>query len=347
MDHAHVIDPFGWLNDRRSRAVAIAGICKNAGKTTLLNHFLVSSKMHPRGVFTTGIDGEDEDTVYRIAKPKVGLNAGDIFCCDTKTLDLHGSSLSVLDELPQSDRSRKLWLAKTETPLQTEITGPSTVSAQVFLLQLMLQLGAQQVFIDGSLDRKSITLSADIDAVAMLIGANYGSLQNIIGELKRLLILNQMTVYITLEKDSRMRSDLLSAESVCVLQKGKWTPTQLKSLIGTENLAKEFEEREPEALYIPGALTDAAFLAFAKWFHPLNIPLIFRHPECLKLSLTKLERCMQQFCPSVLIPYQIRSFVLNSLSLESNQYNADEFRTKLRREFPLLDLPDIKEIVHA
>ena len=56
--------PWSWISRDDIRIIAIAGICKNAGKTSLLNAILGAKPDISFGVLSTGIDGEDLDTVF-------------------------------------------------------------------------------------------------------------------------------------------------------------------------------------------------------------------------------------------------------------------------------------------
>ncbi|MBN2830448.1 MAG: hypothetical protein JXR56_09030, partial [Candidatus Cloacimonetes bacterium] len=51
--------------------VAITGLSKNAGKTSLLNWLIRSFPDYRYGITTTGRDGEEKDLVFGTDKPKV------------------------------------------------------------------------------------------------------------------------------------------------------------------------------------------------------------------------------------------------------------------------------------
>jgi len=325
-------------------AIAIVGICKNAGKTSLLNHLLALRGEQVWGVFSTGIDGEETDTVFKIPKPRVRLGPGIIFCCDTPILDSHGSSVSVLEKLAFSAPLRPLWLAQSEIPIQTEITGPATLSGQINALERMQSLGAEKVLIDGSLDRKSIALSDAVDGVALLIGASFGSIPQIIAELKRLELLNRITAYSDTVKGYPEYCLLLDSEQVLVQRDKEWEPSGMASLLGDEKELRALLERPLRKIYIPGAITDAVFSRIKEPLQKAGPPIVLRHPDCLKLSYPKLEQFAKEFSAQALIPFKIRSFVLNSMSVGTQTVDAAEFRGRLRGEFPHLDLPDIREL---
>lgn len=338
------MQPFDWILDSTVSSTAIVGICKNAGKTTLLNHLLHAFPQLEYGVFSTGIDGEERDTVFQTPKPRVNLGAGQIFCCDTATLDGHGSSITVLEKLAWGNALRPLWLAKTSTPVQTEITGPAAVQQQVQTLRRMQARGAQKILIDGSLDRKSIALSDAVDAVVVVIGASFGSIASITCEIKRLCLLNQIPHARSSAPDTAEYLLLRDSTELMLRSKGVWLATGIASLIGTESELRTLVKLNPEALYIPGVLTDEILARTKEHLKKLGIPILLRHPDCLKLSLPRLEKFLQDFNPEVLIPFKIRDYALNTLSVGTSSHNADDFRARLHREFPRLDLPDIREM---
>lgn len=338
------MQPFDWIQDNSVGSTAIVGICKNAGKTTLLNHLLSAYTQLEYGVFSTGIDGEETDTVFQTPKPRVNLAAGQIFCCDTATLDGHGSNVTVLEKLSWGNALRPLWLAKTTATFQTEITGPPTVHQQLQTLRSMQVWGAQKILIDGSLDRKSIALSDAVDAVTVVIGASYGSIASIVTEIKRLCLLNALPAASSCVPYSSDYLLLRDSAELMLRIKGVWQPAGILSLLGTESELRTLTERKPEAIYIPGAITDDVLARSKEHLQNLECLILLRHPDCLKLSYPRLERFLQDFNPEVLIPFKIREFALNTVSVGTSSYNTDDFRTKLRREFPRLNLPDIREM---
>ena len=337
------MQPFDWILEDDVRSIAIVGISKNSGKTTLLNHLLREHAELSFGVFSTGIDGEETDTVFKTPKPRVRLNPGTLFCCDTASLDRHGSAVEVLEKLGSASSQRQLWLSRTILPVETEITGPASVAGQTRLLGKILAHGAARVLIDGSLDRKSIALSEAVDAVVALIGASFGSPSAIADELKRLLLLNQIPLS-PLTADPALYSQLLEAEEVMACQRGVWRSTGLVSLLGGDADLRGLAESKPEALYFPGAITDSILARARVLFVPGGPLPVVRHPDCLKLSLPKLEQFLRNMAPEALIGFKIRSFALNTRAVGVPESEADDLRARLRREFPHLTLTDIREL---
>jgi len=334
---------FAWLEDENVKAITIVGICKNAGKTTILNHLISLKKKGTWGVFSTGIDGEENDFLFRIPKPPVILDKDLIFCCDTSTLDELGSQIIVLSKIPFS-KDRPLWLAKTLIPLQTEITGPSTVKEQIQTLKLIQNYGAEKVLIDGSIDRKSIAQSEYIDAVIMVIGANFGTFDEIVDEVKRLKILNSIPQCNMVSQNDPEYQFLLDSEEICLYEEGHWKPSGLVSLLSNIKPLRQIISKATEAIYIPGAITDMLYQDIKFILSQSGAKLIVRHPDCLKIRLKRLEFFYNLHHPTALIPYRIRTWALNSMGLGFSNIEAEEFRAHLRAQFPDLNFIDVMEL---
>ncbi|HNV93062.1 MAG TPA: hypothetical protein P5518_01215 [Candidatus Cloacimonas sp.] len=329
---------FSWISAKRCINIAIVGICKNAGKTTVLN-YIVENYPHKWGILSTGRDGETEDTLYKTPKPKVKLPAGCLFCADAKTLVQQGSGISILAKTKWQSGGRELWIAKSEIDLETEITGPANVNGQIACAELFKKLGAAKVLIDGSLDRKSIVLSEAIDGIILAAGASFGSQQAIIDELQRLITLSQIGTY-----HSSTLKKLTEQNKILIKSQNRWKTTALVSLIANETKLLEFinEINNPTHLYIPGAYTSSVNNRLGK--HLKGIQLVFRHPECIKLSNIELEVFLEDHKPLSLIPFKLKAIALNSHGVGSNEIDADEFHHNLRSVFnnyPLLDVMEI------
>ncbi|MDP2172391.1 MAG: hypothetical protein Q8J62_01320 [Candidatus Cloacimonadaceae bacterium] len=338
--------PFEWISDDGICVIAIVGICKNAGKTTLLNHILANNPEISFGVLSTGIDGEESDRVFNIPKPRVRLQSGSIFCCDTNTLNAHGSDVRILERLAFGNELRPLWLAQCRQSLTTEITGPASGSEQIKAVQRLRHHGARKVLIDGSLDRKAIGQSEVLDALILIAGASFGSEESIITELKRLLLLNSIPINdCILEKSQLFRKLSFTAHLLLCCGK-KWFSTGIDSLIGNEVDLEKLTENHPNisGLFIPGAITETSLPKLKPILDRMGASILLRHPECLKLSLPSLEAFLHNYRPKVLIPYKIKTIAVNANGIGMDPKDAEAFRMRLRESFPDNDLIDIMEL---
>ncbi|MCB5286900.1 MAG: hypothetical protein LHW64_03755 [Candidatus Cloacimonetes bacterium] len=330
------------ISARATHIIALVGISKNSGKTSLLNAILAEYPSLAWAVMTTGIDGEEKDLVYKTHKPQVSLHPGMLFCCDAQSLDTHGSKVQVLSAISYS--GRKLFLAKALHSLKTQITGPSTVLQQAKLIAQARALGAQKVLVDGSLDRKSIAMEKAIDALILLVGASYGSVEQITEELGRLIMLRDLP-QARLTKYQFRR--LMRADEILIKHKSRWQSSKIQSLIQHEKQLIQVLERKPKALYIPTSLTDSVYEKLAKALATSDLKIIFRHPECIKLSRPHLQSLLRGCSASCLIPFKIKAFALNSTAIGKDAIPADDFRQQIRAAFPKESFFDIMEIDSA
>lgn len=335
-------EPFlPWITAAEKKNIAIVGICKNAGKTTLLNAVLRHYPDIKWGVLSTGRDGESTDTVFRTPKPRVLLPAGTIFCADAISLEEHGSAISMLAKTPWQQAGKKLYLAKAMSDIATEIGGPGTAAAQSACAALMHSQGAQKVLIDGSLDRKSIAFSETVDSVILVAGASFGSINEIITELGRLQRLASISVDASLSPQTRYQ--LLQSKELMLKCDNNWISTGFNSLIGKEKELPELLARHPQstALYIPGAYSATQHHRLHE--HIKNLKLLFRHPECLKLNNRELETFLERHQAQCLVPFVIPAIMINSTGIGSASHDAELFRQRLREAFPKLELQDLME----
>ncbi|HQQ67414.1 MAG TPA: hypothetical protein PLX77_01165 [Candidatus Cloacimonadota bacterium] len=321
------------------KTIALVGISKNSGKTTLLNGIL---KLYPDiswGVMSTGLDGESRDRIYKTPKPQVQLPKGSLFCADGTTLESLGSRVSILKA--ELFSGRKLWFLKAEEALQTEITGPSSVSDQIRASRDLHRMGAAKVLIDGSLDRKSIAFEDSVQAIILCIGASFGTKEEIVEEVKRL----DLMISIPKCHCSKYHYDSLkAAETVMYGKRGQWQKTQIASLIGHEEEISAILDEHPETLYIPGAYTSMLHTRLFPLFKAAKAQLIFRHPQCLALSYSEILRLRRDCDVSTLIPFKVKLYALNPWAVGKTPINADQFRQHIRSHWPQHTFIDIMEL---
>ena len=314
-----------WLPT--AKTIAIAGICKNAGKTTLLNSLLAAYPEFNWGILSTGIDGEETDTVFKHPKPRVHIPRSSLFICDTKTLNDHQSDVTILSKLAHP--SRPLWYAKAMTDLNTEITGPATVNAQDEAIRHLFSLGAQKVLVDGSLDRKSITHSQIVDDMILAVGASFGTLDEILDELERIRLLTRIPEF---DEPSAY------SETVMIKTDNEWIDTGLTTVIGHEASIKKLLDAKAVQMMIPGALTSKSFQILKSRLAGLPLGIVVQHPDHLKLELSELQSLLR-ICPlKARLVFCIKGLALNSWAAGAKPQDASFYRSKIQSSFPDWDI---------
>ena len=160
-----------------TRRLALVGLAKNTGKTETLTAILAEHAAAGRrvGVTSIGRDGEARDVIdARIEKPRVHLAAGSLVAT---TAGLLRASAVAHERLAQTGVRTPLGevvLARLTERGTVEVAGPSAAADVLAVSEAMAELGAEQVLIDGAIDRRAASSPAVADGLVMATGAVLG-----------------------------------------------------------------------------------------------------------------------------------------------------------------------------
>jgi hypothetical protein len=157
-----------------ARALALVGLAKNTGKTVALaailaEHAAAGTRV---GVTSIGRDGERHDVIdARIDKPSVELQDGDLVASTGSLLRASGLAHERLEQTGMRTPLGEVVLARLEEAGDVEIAGPSAAADVRAVAERMLELGAEQVLIDGAIDRRAASSPTVADGLVMATGA--------------------------------------------------------------------------------------------------------------------------------------------------------------------------------
>jgi hypothetical protein len=157
-----------------TRALALVGLAKNTGKTETLAAILREhAASHTAvGVTSIGRDGEEHDVIdARIDKPRVQLERGSLVATTGALLRSSGIEHERLTQTGVRTPLGEVVLARLSAPGAIEVAGPSTAAGIRAVSEAMLELGAEQVLIDGAIDRRAASSPAVADGLVMATGA--------------------------------------------------------------------------------------------------------------------------------------------------------------------------------
>jgi len=160
-----------------TRALALVGLAKNTGKTVALAAILSEHAAAGRtvGVTSIGRDGERHDVIdARIEKPSVQLQAGDLLASTGALLRASGLAHERIERTGVRTPLGEVVLARLSEPGAVEVAGPSAAADVRAVVERMLALGAEQVLIDGAIDRRAASSPAVSDGLVMATGAILG-----------------------------------------------------------------------------------------------------------------------------------------------------------------------------
>ena len=160
-----------------TRRLALVGLAKNTGKTETLTAILAehAAAGTPIGVTSIGRDGEAHDVIdARIEKPRLHLVAGSLVATTGELLRSSGLAHERLARTGVRTPLGEVVLARLSEAGIVEVAGPSAAADLRAVSDAMAELGAEQVLIDGAIDRRAASSPAVADGLLMATGAVLG-----------------------------------------------------------------------------------------------------------------------------------------------------------------------------
>jgi hypothetical protein len=160
-----------------TRRLALVGLAKNTGKTETLAAILAERAAAGRsvGVTSIGRDGEAHDVIdARIEKPRLNLVEGSLVATTGELLRASGVAHERLRRTGVRTPLGEVVLARLSEAGAVEVAGPSAAADVRAVSDAMLELGAEQVLIDGAIDRRAASSPAVADGLLMATGAVLG-----------------------------------------------------------------------------------------------------------------------------------------------------------------------------
>ena len=157
--------------------VAVVGLAKNCGKTTVLNHLVAAYRQAgiSLGLTSIGRDGEDVDAITRLPKPSIHIPAGTLAVTAEGSIAASNARLRVVERTGLPSALGELLLVCAEEEGAIELSGPSTAEQAKRVAALLQSAGAARVLIDGALDRRASGAPSVCGAVVLSAGAALGA----------------------------------------------------------------------------------------------------------------------------------------------------------------------------
>jgi hypothetical protein len=158
--------------------LALVGLAKNTGKTQTLTSIL---REHAQagvqvGVTSIGRDGEERDAIdARIGKPRIHLREGSLVASADALLRAGGVGCERLVRTGVRTPLGEVVIARLLERGAVEVAGPSAREDVRAVCDAMLSFGAEQVLVDGSIDRRAACAPGVAGALVMATGAVLGT----------------------------------------------------------------------------------------------------------------------------------------------------------------------------
>lgn len=298
--------------------LSVIGMCKNAGKTTVLNALISECDSHGDviGLTSIGRDGERSDLVTNTAKPEIFVSAGTVVAT-AETLMRHGDvSREILAATGIPTPMGEIVVFRARSSGFVQIGGASITDHQKLIRDMLLELGCTRVLIDGAISRKSLGNPSLCDAVVLSSGASYDpDVGTTVADTVHFARLFSLPICGAVPENSRFTA---------VFDDGKAAADDIAELVPAL-------KRGAETLIVRGAFTDSAareLISVGKLL--ANTRLAAEDASRLLLkpaSFDKLSRISRGF--AVLKGSRLIAVTVNPFSVYGTHYNRTDFRDRV------------------
>lgn len=184
-----------WLKKQCNQAhtIAIIGMSKNAGKTTVMNTILKAYFGAKIAITSIGLDGENQDTLSFKEKPKIRVYKGMYVATAIDALKESTASIKVIERTSITTPLGEIILGEVTQAGTILLAGPSTNSGLLEIKHMFEKLSVEKIIIDGALFRKSFARQHLVDGVILVSGAVYSKdLNRLVNDTKT--IIDQLTL---------------------------------------------------------------------------------------------------------------------------------------------------------
>ncbi len=294
---------------REVKTMSIVGMCKNAGKTTVLNWLLHNSRRdRVLGLTSIGRDGESTDVVTGTEKPSIFVPEGTLVATARDMLRLGDVTKEILMTTGIPTPLGEVVIMRARSDGYVQLAGPSITTQLRDVSKWFFDLGAEQSIIDGALGRKSLGARTVAEGVILCTGASY-----------------HMNMDQVIE-------DTANIYRIMNLPKAATLPPEPEE--GLESCLKA----HGEAL-IPGALTDSMVLPLLRSGVLRNSRLVVKDPSKVLLKADTLDKLgMRRVKLEAAEAAKTLCVTINPVSAYGWKFDKDEFMEKMREA---VDVPVI------
>lgn len=291
------------------RSMSIVGMCKNAGKTTMLNWLLAhSGRGRVLGLTSIGRDGESTDVVTGTEKPSIFVPAGTLIATAKDMLWLGDVTKEILVSTGIPTPLGEVIIMRARSDGYVQLAGPSITTQLKSVSQTFFDLGAEQSIIDGALGRKSLGARQVAEGIVLCTGASY---------------------HMRMEK---VIADTVSIYRIMNLPKAQTVPT------APEGTLEQCLKEQGEAL-VTGALTDSMVLPLLRAGVLRKNRLVVADPSKVLLSPDTLDKMqLREVRLETAEAARTLCITVNPVSAYGWKFDKDEFRARLQEA---VDIPVI------
>ncbi len=300
------------------KTIAITGICKNAGKTTVLN-YLLSRSNEVNAITSIGLDGETTDNVFDTRKPRIYVKANTYIISAKQSLAKCDITYEVVATTNINTSMGYICVVRALSEGYVLVAGPNKVSEINQIREVISNFAVNTLYIDGAINRKQFSSLKSVDEVHTVIGACFS--QDMNKTLDEVLLIKKL---FSIESTTKT----FCSDYTLIVDDQKYD-----DLIVDLELLKSAVTKETKCIYINSAI-NAAMLKYLVMLGQ-EIELVIEDSNKLFVSLKDML---------VLEKSRIKLSVVNQITLTNvyvnptgrgYTYNIDEFKQSVSEIFEM------------
>jgi len=297
-----------------SRSLAVVGLVKNAGKTTVVNA-LMANCPHLFGLTSLGLDGERVDHLTGLAKPSIAPPAGTLVATTRGSLERSRYTMEVLEELPFHTPLGRVVIGRSGSEGQVEVSGPTTLAELRVTIERLQAHGAEQVLVDGAINRIGSASPRVSDGVVVATGGMVGETLDDVLETTTATVAMLLLPAVSAETRAQLAPHLAQgARALSFDDCGDVTVLELSTVVGEGvTVAREVERLGTRTLFIGGALTQDFVDDFTRVLPPRReLRVVVRDATVLVLPAASVQRLLKRgIALEVLKPLRVLAVTAN------------------------------------
>jgi hypothetical protein len=344
--------------------LALVGLAKNTGKTETLAALLreLGGERRRVGVTSVGRDGEQHDVIdARIEKPRIQLPGGSLVATTDVLLRASGLPHELLEQTGIRTPLGEVLIARLRGAGAIEVAGPSVAAEVRDVSDAMLGHGAEQVLIDGAIDRRAASSPDVADGLLVATGAVLSrELAEVVRQTRDAVELIRLPLVDDHEDGGRPRAlaaetarrDADAPPAASLLVNDDQTHTTLPSgfvLTADADRILALLDEHPRAvrLIVAGALPDRFLRQLADVARRRRRELVLVVADPTKVFLADRAPSWyraQGIDLRSLAATELKAITVNPVAPQSHRFDSAELRQMLREtlddDLPILDVLD-------
>lgn len=318
----------------KHKVISIIGMAKNVGKTTTLNYILEKITDKTIGLTSVGRDGEKEDIVSHLPKPRIYIKAGTIVATTNHCLNNSDFTKQILKSTNILTPLGEVVIVKALSDGYVDLAGPSFNEQLKIIVRLLESLGSELTIIDGAFSRKTIANNLVSEAAILCTGAAYDpDINKVVEDTAHIIELFAIEeVHEDLKEDF---SAIMHKNKVAIIDKNNELiiPHITTVLNNAKAIVNELSESS-KFLIINGAITDELIIALYNNRQKLSqLTIIIKHPtNCLFTKEAKRKLDFTNIRIKCLSKTDIISLTINPTSPMGLSFNELEFKALLKQK---------------